>query len=250
MRLAYLSAGIIGFLVTLLFTLPPQRALDWLADDLLVDIQLHAPQGSAAYGVANAVSVDSLVLEQTRWRLLPWMLFTGRLGYRINSAIEQQSVVGQVAFGFGGDVTISALEATLPIAVIRPMIKGLLIPADGVVVAKLDTLTIEAEQVTDMAGIVELRELQLSFLRPSLPLGSFVAELNGTDEGISASISSPAGSPLESQGTLELLSDHRYRLSLQLRPRDHADARLVKMLSGFSPADGQGWHRLNQQGSL
>lgn len=252
MKFLYILAGILSFLATLLFTLPPEKALAWWGDELEVEVSLYAPQGGLASGSASAVSIDNFRMDATRWKFYPLSLLKGRLGFQINSEIAGSPAQALAEFGMSGRVVIHDLQAGVPLTSVLPLLQGsgLVLPIGGMAQADIQILDIQGERPTELEGLLKLQRAELSFLRPPMQLGSYQAVLSTEDDLITAEISEAEESPITATGKLTLNSEGRYQLDLRLKPKPAVEQRLLNQLKLLGRPDAQGWYRLQSQGHL
>ena len=157
--LAYISAGLLSFLLFLFITLPAYW-VDWLLQRAGQDlVRIQDPTGTLWNGAGILVvrSLGQPVMQsKIAWSIQPLWLFTGRLGVRITSRDNSTPLNATLRLGYR-HLSIRDVDATLPAGV-----ASVVYPAVSLV-APTGRLQLTSEQATlTPAGLDG--NLQLSWL--------------------------------------------------------------------------------------
>lgn len=248
-RGSLLALGIGAYLAFAIVSFPASIAQRWFAPDALALAGTDGTiwRGSVAYG-----GYEGLAFSDLRWQLHPTALIVGR----ISLDAEARLADGFLRTGLtvtGGGVRFRDLAATTNLATL-----GSLLPLPGVrgnLSLSLDELELVDAWPVSAAGTVRVANLSAPPLIPvtgvsTIALGDYTARLTTTDDaGITAVINDDGG-PLELSGRADIGDDRSYHLTSKIRPRADASPELVEGLKFMAPADAEGWHAIEQRGTL
>ncbi len=108
----FLLAVLVAF-VSLVMLFPARVAYRWAAPTAIAMSGIH---GTVWRGKADALAAGGLVMQEVHWKFRPLRLLTGAMSYRVDGAFQSGFLQGHVALGIGGDLTVSELRATVPLA--------------------------------------------------------------------------------------------------------------------------------------
>ena len=232
-----LLVGIVG-----LFVLFPARvAYQWFAPPQVI---LSGISGTVWDGAAREATVDGLYLRDLDWRFQPLDLFTGKLGFVVESKLASGFVEGEVAFGIGM-IRARNLKALLPLQTIGAVAA---LGASGSLSADLVEIKVVDGLPTVADGSLEVAGLTLPYVQRE-PLGGFKAEMFTGDSGITASLEDTAA-VLDFAGSLQLAFDGAYEFYAQVGPTDRTSPQLRQQLQFVGPQNDRGQYEIRQNGRL
>ncbi len=238
-----LSTGGSVFLLGL-FTLLPARVIHhWVSPDAL---QLAGIEGTVWNGAANEAFIDGMYLQNLRWSMRPFALFTGSLAYALQAEPVGGFLDATVAVSLGGTVRVSALNAALPLQALQNVVR-----VDGIsgdISLQMAEIRLADGWPTHAAGQAGLSNLVLRALAPA-PLGNFQVEFQNTDTGVLGSVQDVSGM-LKVAATLQLNPDRSYTLLGQVGPTATATPAIVEQLRFLGSPDARGLREFRTEGSL
>ena len=244
----YLLVGLVTFLIGLVAFFPARIAAGWVESS--TPVTLGGVTGTVFDGHAGYVQGPGGAIENLDWRLHPLNLLLAQVA----ADIEVDSDLG----GFSGRVTRSLFGGTHVRNLTGSASAGWLAKRGGVTFLPLSSdvaVDIREASVDDqlnfsaLDGAVRLGNTRWELFNPPVELGQFETVLAHGDDGIRATIVDSNG-PLAIDGSATLTPERRYRLNVRLRARAGADDRLDGMLDQLGEGDDEGWHRVQEQGSL
>lgn len=248
-RASLLALGIGAYLAFAIVSFPASIAQRWFAPGSLT---LAGTEGTIWRGSVDYGGYEGLAFSDLRWQLHPTALLVGRI--RLDA--EARLTDGFLRTGLtvsGGGVRFRDLAATTNLSAL-----GSVVPLPGVrgnLSVSLDELELADGWPVAAAGSVRVANLSAPPLIPvtgvsSISLGDYSARLTTTDSAGIEAVVSDDGGPLELSGQADLRSDRSYHLTSKIRPRADASPELIEGLEFMAPADAEGWHEIEQRGTL
>lgn len=238
----FLLAVLVAF-VSLVMLFPARVAYRWAAPTAIAMSGIH---GTVWRGKADALAAGGLVMQEVHWKFRPLRLLTGAMSYRVDGAFQSGFLQGHVALGIGGDLTVSELRATVPLAPFAQTLrvsglKGEASARFGRVVIR-DGFPIAAKGVVDVNNLVAPKLSRES-------IGGYRAEFFTQDDGISASIEDTDG-VLDLAGSLRLNSDRSYQFIGQILPKPQTPASVRQQIQYLGNPNERGQYELRIEGRL
>ena len=201
---------------------------------------LEQPQGSVWHGSAAGLRLEmegrSTQLGRVDWRWRPLDLFAGRVGYRLQLGGAGIDAAATLRAGMQGG-ELREVRAELPAKLLGEFSPDLALWQPG------GRLALEAEQLTlgrqGAAGKATLRWRDAVSGRVSQPLGSYRADLDGTDQGVAIKLATEGGA-LVLQGSGLWNPQGGLSFFGLARPTPASRAQLDGLLSLLGPAQADG----------
>ena len=115
-RRGLIVVAVLTVLVALIVLFPARVAYQFASSPL---VAMSGISGTAWSGQAREFATNGVYLRDLEWRIRPFSLFTGRLVYDVSGAPVSGFLESEVAIGFGGDVTLSGLTASVPLQMLE-----------------------------------------------------------------------------------------------------------------------------------
>jgi general secretion pathway protein N len=242
-RKALIATGVLAFVAAFVAMFPARVAYDWFVPP---GVQVSGLEGSIWSGSATEASVAGLYLRDLNWRLRPLRLLTGQLAARIEASPSSGFLEGDVAVGFGGDIALANVNASLPLSEFAAVarVPGLagnasiqfqeLEVRDGLPVVAVGTLTV-ADLVAPMVD--------------ASPIGGYRAEFFTDDNAVVASVEDVNG-VFDLAGSLTISSDRNYQFVGKVASTDKTSEKLRKQLRFLGSANERGQHDIRLEGQL
>ena len=240
---ALIAAGSLAFVAAFVAMFPARIAYDWFVPQA---VQVSGLEGSVWSGSATEASVAGLYLRDLSWRLRPLRLLTGQLAASIEASPSSGFLEADVAVGFGGDIALANVNASLPLSAVAPIagVPGLAGNAsiqfremelrDGLPVVAEGTLTV-ADLVAPMVD--------------ASPIGGYRAEFFTGDDAVVASVEDVNG-VFDVAGSLTVSSDRNYQFIGKVAATDKTSEKLRKQLRFLGSANDRGQHDIRLEGQL
>ena len=189
----YALAALVYF--ALLLAWAPASLLAWALPRFTQQaVWLEQPQGSVwngrAAGLRVQVEGNTQQLGSLNWQLRPLDLFAGRLGYRLQLAGAGIDATMTLRGGVAGG-ELREVRAELPASLLGKFSPDLALWQPG------GRLALQAQRLAFGRGAVDgkatLRWRDAVSGRVNQPLGSYRAELEGTERGLAIKLSTEAG---------------------------------------------------------
>jgi hypothetical protein len=235
--------GVITLVVGLVSLFPARVAVQWFAP---TEIAISGVQGTAWSGSASEVSVAGLYLQELEWSIKPLRLLTGALSYTVSAKPVSGFIDSDVAVGVGGRVTLTDLNAALPLALFGDIsgIPGL----QGNGSFQFARLEIVDGLAVVASGVMQVGDLVVPIVgRDSL--GGYQAEFFTQNNGISASIEDTDG-VLDLAGSLQIKSDRSFEFIAQVVVKPETPESVRRQLRFLPPANDRGQQELRLAGIL
>jgi len=232
----------VGLYLALLLAWAPASLLAWALPQLtdqtvwLVQAQGSVWRGEAAGVQVHGVAAQDLQLGRLNWRLRPLDLLTGRLAYRLELSGAGINAAGVLRAGMQ-DADLQNMQAELPAGMLEQLSSDFALWQPGGRL-KFETARIGFKQA-GVEGQATLRWVDAISGRVSAPLGSYRAELTGTQSGMGISLATEAGA-LQLQGEGMWTARHGLALVGSARAEPESRAALEGLLSLLGPAQADG----------
>ncbi len=237
------KVGLLVFVVGVILLFPARVAYRWFAP---ADFVARGISGSVWNGHAMEAIVYGTYLRDLSWRIQLLDLVTAKLGYAVESKLVSGFVKANIAIGIGGTLSVSNLQASLPLESMRSI--SSLAGIRGSLTANFSELRIESAMPVAAVGVLEISGLTLPLVS-SDPLGGFKAEFFSEDSGITASIED-SNAVLDLAGSLQISPDGSYHLLAYLTATGDTPAPIREQLQFLGSANDAGQHELRLEGRL
>lgn len=247
MRVRLILLGGLAGALFFLAQVPAGFALKPLAEQ--GRLQADAVSGSLWAGRALRVRVAGWDLSDVEWRLRLLPLLLARAGVDLRFSLPGGGGEASLSCGLSGACEASDLRAALPLAGLaarNPQLAAL--DPSGLLDVDLSNLAVAGERLTELAGTLAVRDLQLG--PPfDLALGTLEARFTRDGEDFIGALGDRGG-PLELGGSLTLTAGGEFRLDARLKPRESASQTLRQGLQALGRPDPQGRYTLRYNGRL
>jgi general secretion pathway protein N len=242
-RWRLIKLGLVIFVVGVILLFPARVAYRWFAPP---EFKVSGISGSVWQGTANEALVGGIYLRDIDWQFQPLRLFSGKLGYSVQTKLTSGFVEGDFGIGFAGVVTGKNISAALPLQALQsPLgIAGL----QGKLSAQFSELEIDNNLPVVANGVVTISDLIVPLVQRD-SLGGFKAEFFTQETGVVASVED-VEAVLEVAGSLTLSADRSYQFLAQLSPNASTPAPVRQQMQFLGSADDRGQHELRLEGVL
>lgn len=228
--------------LVLLLAWAPASLLGWALPRFTQQaVWLDQPSGSVWRGEAAGLRVKPAAgpeqtLGRLSWTLRPLDLFSGRIGYQLQLGGAGIDATATLSAGMKGG-ELRGARAALPASLLGRLSADLELWQPG------GRLALEAERLgfakSGIQGQGTLRWLDAASGRVRQPLGSYRADLEGTDQGLSIKLATEAGA-LVLQGSGLWSPKNGLNFFGLARPTPASRAELDGLLSLIGPAQPDG----------
>lgn len=237
------AVGLLTFAAAFVALFPARVAYNWFAPPV---VQLGGLQGSIWSGSATEASAAGLYLRDVAWRLQPLRLLTGKLGASIEASPSSGFVEADIAVGFGGDITLTNVNGSLPLGDFATIARMPGLSGDASVqFAKLrvrDGLPVVAEGTLAVADLVAPMVDQSS-------IGGYRAEFFTNENAVVASIEDVNG-VFDLAASLTVSADRTYQLIGKVAATPTTSEKLKGQLRFLGSPNDRGQHDIRLEGQL
>ncbi len=239
----FIVAGLLTFLLVLLVTFPARVAYKWLvpAEVRLSGISGSIWNGNAAEGIAGGAYVRDLT-----WRFQPASLLKGQLAFLAGANPGSGTMNARVAVGFGGALSMSELNGSVPLDLVHQAFQQNGIRGD--VILQFATLTVKNGLPVEADGSVTVADFFAPVLSASR-IGDFRADFQTTNEGISGVVQDLSG-VLDVEGTIELMPDRSYVFVGKVAPTAETPPSITNQLRFLGSPNERGQRPFRFEGQL
>ena len=238
-----IAVGILTLILGLIIKLPARLAVQWFAPP---EVAISSIRGSAWSGSAGEASVAGIYLRDLQWEFSPLRLFVGALGYDISATPVSGFIEGSVSVGLGGALSLTDLQASLPLGIFAEAIgiSGL----EGNGSFQFDRLRIVDGLPVEVDGTVQIADLIVPIAgRDSL--GAYKAEFFTQTDGIIASVEDIDG-VIDLAGSLQVRADRSYAFIAEVIANSRTPEGVRRQLRFLGPANERGQQELRLEGVL
>jgi len=239
----YIVAGLLVFLVILLFTFPAHVAYRWFAPP---DVQLSGISGSVWSGSATEGLAAGAYLRDIDWRMRPAALLTGKLAFTASASPGAGTMTTDIAVGIDSSLTLSNLQGNLPLDLVHQAFQQS--GTSGDLTLKFESLVIKNGLPVEANGSVTIA----NFYAPDLSagrLGDYRADFTTTDSGVSGSVDDTSG-VLDIAGVITLSPDRSYSLIGEVATRPGAPPSIEQQLRFLGSPNELGFRPFRFEGQL
>jgi general secretion pathway protein N len=237
------AVGLLTFVAAFASRFPARVAYNWFAPPA---VQLSGLQGSVWSGSATEMSIAGLYLRDLKWHLRPLRLFTGKLAASVEASPSSGFVEADVAAGLGGDIMLTNVNGSLPLADFASIagVPGLSGSA-SVQLARLglrDGLPVVAEGTLNVADLV-------APMVDASSIGGYRAEFFTNDDAVVASVEDVNG-VFDLAGSLTVTADRNYQFIGKVAATPTTSEKLRGQLRFLGTPNDRGQHDIRLEGQL
>ena len=238
-----IKIGLVVALIGLIVMFPARVAYRWFAP---AEFVASGISGTIWNGHAQEATANGFYLRELSWDFLPAKLFTGKIGFALESRFATGFLEGQLALGLTGNVYASGLRCALPLENLQtiPFVAG----SRGMLSADFSRLQINNGLPVVADGKLEIAGLMNPLLHRE-PIGGFRAEFFTQESGVTASIEDTAA-VIDLAGSLQLGADGKYQFLAQVSAVDSTPPSVREQLRFLGSANERGQHELRLEGQL
>ncbi|MEE4203558.1 MAG: type II secretion system protein N [Halieaceae bacterium] len=231
------SAVWVAVFLVLVVLYAPARLVGWLIPQ---SVSLEGLGGTLWRGHAAraAIAVDGnvLMLGELNWRLRPLSLLQLRPAVDLSSVWGQQSLTTRLATTPGGTILLKDLEAVVDVGWVRNLVP---LFVEGRVRANFSEITLSDDVVESANGRVVWESAAWAARAGSLPLGTYVLDLEGNDGAINGKLLTLNGG-LAVAGDISL-TGRDYSIAVTLDGPAMEDEGLQQATALFAIPDGNAY---------
>lgn len=207
-------------------------------------LQLSGLSGSVFAGSADSFGYQGRELAHPlNWRFDPLALITARLGYRVDGSVNGLLFDGKLARTLGGDLRVSAMQASGSLKGLLALSGDIQMPLDGDVGLKLDTLTIAERFPKQASADLSLVGLRWSLGPKPMQLGDYAIAVV-TEAGVIIGRVAPTAGPLDVGGELRLNPDRSFEVDLRIKAKPEAEPAVQNLVRSLGQPDTEGYFRI------
>lgn len=241
------ALGVGAFLIFALVTFPASVVLSRL--DAL-GISAGGVSGSIWNGRAQVLQIQGANIGGVEWKVHFLPLFTAHAKADLKVTRADGFANTQLSVSPGGDLTLKALTASLPLSALPPKV----IPGGwtGTVNAKFALLSLENGWPTRVDGALDFVDLT-GPARRAAKVGSYRIVFDpaaSTAEMLQGTLADAGDGPLQITGTVQLKPDRSYAVDALVATRPSAPSSLVSSLEYLGPPDAQGRRQFSMAGTM
>jgi general secretion pathway protein N len=242
-RKRLIAAGAAALLLGLVVLFPARVAYDWFAPP---DVQLSGITGTVWRGRAAEGSAGGFYLGELQWRFRPWSLLVGKAAFSLTANPVSGSLEAGVAVGAGGSLSLSSLDAEVPLRSLDKVlpVRGI----EGSLAVRFASLVLEDGVPVEAEGTVVLSNLVVRAVSQA-PLGDYRAVFQTGDGGIGGRLEEVSG-VVDIAGTLLLRRDRSYSITGQVGVKEGAPPAIAQQLQYLGSPDAQGRRPFRFEGKL
>jgi general secretion pathway protein N len=241
------ALGFGAFVIFALVTFPASVVLSRLDS---VGITAGGVSGSIWNGRAQVLQVQGATIGGVEWKLHFLPLLTAHANADVKVTRTDGFANTQLSAGLGGDLTLKALTASLPLSALPPNV----IPGGwtGTLNAKFAQLSLENGWPTRVDGSLDVVDVTGPARKPA-NVGSYRIVFDpaaSSAEMLQGTLTDAGDGPLQITGTVQLKPDRSYAVDALLATRPNAPRSLASSLEYLGPPDAQGRRQFSMAGTM
>lgn len=242
-RRRLIIAGVLTLIVGLIVLFPARVVYQWIAP---AGIATSGIRGSVWSGSAEQLSAGGIYLRELQWQLKPFSVLLASLAYEVSAKPGAGFIETDAAIGLGGAVSLSNLEATVPLTMLQKSvgIQGL----QGTAKLQFERIKFDDGLPVTAIGSVNVADLFIPLLAKT-PIGGYRAEFSTEDDIVHASLEDTDG-VVDTDCSLQLHSDRSYKMTCLLAAKKNTPAALRQQLPYLGTANEHGQHEYRLEGRL
>ncbi len=239
----WLAAGLVTFTIAVVSSFPARVAYQLSSP---ASVALAGIEGSVWRGSARESSVGGVYLRNLRWQAHPFLLFTGKLVYTIETEPASGFIETRIGVGVGGTVTFKGLTGSVPLAVLAgpTRMSGL----DGTATLRFERLEIRDGLPVVADGTVEVSTLVMPLIDRA-SIGGYRAEFSTGEDGVVANVEDTDGL-FDLAASLAVAADRSYRFLGQVAAKPETPEKLRRQMAMLGLPNDRGQREVRLEGSL
>lgn len=245
----YLIFGVGCYLLFLMINIPAGIFVRYILGQINVtkSLRILQPRGSIWTGEAADAYYGRMHLGKLNWSLSGLGLLAGNADMHLKINGQGTQGNGDVAFGFGGKISVDNLELRLPANELNSLFGGMPINVSGNILGKINELDIKPSSLFRGKGRIVWQQATL-VVPHHIELGDVLIEIEPQSNiNTHITITDQGGKgDLKVNVTLDVLASGKYRWGGSLTPRQADQEKLNDLLKFIGRADSGGNYWLTQ----
>ena len=245
--------GVVAYVVSVLALFPVAPVIERFRDRIPPTVQIDGVSGKLYNGeVASVRYTDALLpleFEQVGWTLAPGSLLKGGAGATVRFEGYGGSGEGLVLRQWDGAIAVSDFHMNAMAKALEPLLPVPVARFDGELRADIDSLILENQLLTELAGKVRWVDAVLE-APIQATLGNIVLDIAKNSPQSHLVTVTASGGEVDVQGTVGLALNGDFNADLVLTPTPTASADIVNNLRRIARAEAGGRFRLQQNGNV
>ena len=214
-------------------------------------LRLPTTSGTVWRGAAENAQllIDGSLLElgTLSWQLNPMSLLDKKPALQISSDAGTHKIQAHITATEQGEVTVTAMEGRLPIALLEPWFPMLV---KGDIAFVVDHVIFNPQQLLALDGVLNFEYVDWLGGDYDMPLGSYMAQLSLNDQNDVHIQLNDYGATLGIDGYLSISPVGNYHFHANLEPRDGLAPEVAQSVSWFGKKNADGIILVNRRGRL
>lgn len=244
--------GLFCFIGAFIYLLPAQH---WLAltqraiPELASQVRIQRITGNLFAGKAQQLDIQSINVNQVRWRWLPHRLLSGAIALHLEITQLDSTLRGQLEFKLGNRVQLRDVSGRLLATPIFSRLLNLTAIAAVIEPQQLD-VSWQANHLQAIDGSMLIEQIAISSI--AFTNSQINIAFNSQADGIQANLSDLQGAvQLQAELSLQTAQPDQqsgYRIVGRLTPRQTASPQIKRLLSALGSADNAGSYAFDFSG--
>lgn len=246
----YVLIGVFSFLFFLLSSIPASVVYPYWKDMFgnKVPVEMNSVAGSVWDGQAGILKIQKHQLQKVQWDFSVLSLILGQLKVDWGFSLGDGQATGSMGKSFFGGITVSDVDAVLPMKDLLSLFDMQSLSADGFLKLKINELSVDGGAIVSALGNVEWQDAEIAIFKP-LKLGDLEMNFEPDENGVKG-ILRDKGGPLETDGLLTLNTNGEYRFTGAIRVRDPSKKDLNSAVNSLGRAGPDGKITIKYSGKL
>jgi len=245
----YILIAACSYLFFALANTPAAKVISLAKNNFSLPAQFYGIQGSIWNGRADSVLIKPHRIDSVHWSLNPAALLLARISADIQAQLKGHNIKGHVSINMSGDIQAEDLRAELNAKDVQNMIAMPFGELGGEFNLNIESLNWAGDGLPDTIATIKWRNAKLT-LADTVDLGQVTVDIKPDDkDGLSISMNNTAGM-ISLDGAIQLNSNRQYKLKIDFKPANNANANIKQSLAMFAKKQSNGSYRFKQNGNL
>lgn len=248
-RRYYIIIAVISYCFFALASTPAAKVISLAKNNFNMNAQFYNVEGSIWNGRASSLLINEQRIDQLQWTINPFALLLANVSADVQANVQQQPVIGQINVKANGDIHAKNVRTQFKAEFLQQQLAIPFGELEGEFNLNIESLEWTGTDVPNTVAALRWRNAKLTLV-DAVDLGQVLFNINPDDKnGLDIDISNKKGM-LSIDGDINIDSQKKYTLQIDLKPESNASSNISQSLEMFAKRQSNGAFRIKQNGHL